>query len=192
MSEQDKRTASEKIRDLEQNAGAISQVLDNLARDINRLKDIVKLLDSKVTSIVKASENGDGVSDATISKIMQDSIVQELKDKVTAMKNQGIISKCEVVEDSSFIVCTEVDLNGNETNPRIQFVVAALVPELRTKIVGAKVGDTVILQEGVSGLKVQEVYSVQLPQNAAAEGVSVETVPAETTVTEIAPAVATS
>ena len=136
------------------------------------------MLDNKVTSIVQAASSGDGITDETVKNMMMNNTVEELKEKVNGMKAQGILVEQTEVSETSFIVCQETDTNGVITNPRIQFVVAALMPDLRTKILGSKVGDTVVLQEGLAGLNILEIYGVTMPKPP--ESAATEAAPADT------------
>lgn len=167
--QQDKRTASQRIDDMERGLMALYQTADNMARDMMTIKEAIKLLGNKLDSVVKASARGEALTDEVIAKIMVENNVEELKDKVTNLVNQGVLVAAEEVGPNSFVVGREIDENGNVANPRMQFVVSALHGEIKDKFPGAKPGQTLDLQEGKFKFEVQEVYDLQTPQQAAPE-----------------------
>lgn len=158
-----KKTASQRLDDMENSLMALYQTADNMARDLITIKEAVKLLGNKLDSVVKATNRGEQLNDETISKIMVENNVSELKNKVDSLVQQKILSPAEEVTDNSFVVGQEIDADGNIQNPRLQFVVSALEKETRTKFVGAKVGQTLDLQEGKWKFIVTEVYKVETP-----------------------------
>jgi hypothetical protein len=159
----DKRSASQKIDDLERGIAATFQTLDNMARDIMVIKEAIKLLGNKVDSIVKASERGLVVNDDLISKIMVENNVEELKEKVSSLVAQGVLVTQDVVGDDSFIVGRELSEAGEVVNPRLQFALGAIQEEMRGKIKGSKAGDVLTLEEGKLRFEVTEVYGVKPP-----------------------------
>lgn len=165
----DKRTASQRIDDMERGLMALYQTADNMARDMMTIKEAIKLLGNKLDSVVKASARGETLSDEVIAKIMVENNVEELKEKVTNLVTQGVLAAEEVVGPNSFVVGREIAEDGSIANPRMQFVVSALAPDVRDKFPGAKAGETLTLQEGKWKFEVQEVYAIQTPQQAAPE-----------------------
>lgn len=167
--QQDKRTASQRIDDMERGLMALYQTADNMARDLMTIKEAIKLLGNKLDSVVKASARGEALSDEVIAKIMVENNVEELKEKVTNLVAQGVLVAAEEIGPNSFIVGRELNEAGEVQNPRMQFVVSALQPEVRDKFPGAKAGQTLDLQEGKWKFEVLEVYNIQTPQQAAPE-----------------------
>ena len=160
----DNRNASQKISDLENAVMALYQTVDNMARDIMTLKEAMKLLGNKTDSIVKASSSGEQITDAVISRIMVENNVEELSNKVKNMVAQGVLAPQDQVEQNSFIIGQEVDDQGEVKNPRLQFALYAVQQELRDKFVGAKVGDTLNLQDGKLKFCLLEIYQIQQPK----------------------------
>lgn len=165
----DKRTASQRIEDMERGLMALYQTADNMARDMMTIKEAIKLLGNKLDAVVKATSRGEQLTDEVISKIMVENNVEELKNKVQDLVNQGVLVAAEEVTANSFIVGREIDADGKVQNPRMQFVVSALAENVRTKFPGAKAGQTLELEEGKWKFEVQEVYSIQTPQAPQAE-----------------------
>lgn len=166
---QDKRTASQRIDDIERGLGALYQTADNMARDMQTIKEAIKLLGNKLDSVVKASNNGEVLSDEVIARIMVENNVEELKGKVQKLVNDGILVAAEEVGPNSFVVGRELNDAGEVQNPRMQFVVSALNPEVKDKFPGTKVGQTLELQEGKWKFEIQESYNIVTPQPPAAE-----------------------
>lgn len=167
--QQDKRTASQRIDDMERGLMALYQTADNMARDMGVIKEAIKLLGNKLDAVVKASNRGEALNDEVIAKIMVENNVEELKGKVTDLVNQGVLVAAEEVGPNSFVVGREIDENGTVVNPRMQFVVSALQGEIKDKFPGSKAGQILDLQEGKFKFEVQEVYNLQTPQAAAPE-----------------------
>lgn len=164
----DTRSASQKITDLENALMSLYQTADNMARDLGTIKEAIKLLGNKVDSIVKAASAGEPVNDAVIARIMVENNVEELNQKVKLFVAQGMIKTSEQVTSDSFIVGSEIAEDGTVVNPRLQFALSALTPEMQTKFVGGKAGDVLNLQEGKLKFKIAEVYEIQKPKPAQA------------------------
>jgi hypothetical protein len=161
----DTRSASQKIGDLENAMMALYQTADNMARDLNTLKEAIKLLGNKIDSIVKATVAGEPLSDEVISRIMIENNIEELKNKLKIMVGQGILTPSEQVAEDSFLVGADINDAGEVVNPRLQFALYAIKPpELQQKFLGARVGDVLNLQEGKLKFKVAEVYQIQKPK----------------------------
>lgn len=158
------RTASQRLDDLERGVMAMYQAADNIARDVMTLKEAIKLLGNKLDAVVKATSAGEALTDETLSRIMVQNNVDELKEKVTNLVGQGILVATDTVTEATFIVGREVDDKGAVVNPRMQFVVSALQAPLKAKLNGAKIGQLVEFQEGKLKFEVLEAYSIQSPK----------------------------
>lgn len=166
----DKRTASQRIDDMERGLMALYQTADNMARDLMTIKEAIKLLGNKLDSVVKVSASGQPMNDETIAKIMVENNVEELRQKVQNLVDSGALVAAEAISANSFVVGREVDSeSGAVQNPRLQFVVSALQPEIKDKFPGAKVGEKIALQEGKWSFEVLEVYDIQTPTPAPQE-----------------------
>ena len=185
----DKRTATQRIEDLEQIAMSNLQTLNAMAKDIGLLKDAVKLLGNKTDSIVKVISSGGALSDQSISETMIANNVTELQGKVANLVTQGILAASERVTTNSFVVGQEVDENGKVVNPRIQFTLGTVPPEAKEKLLGAAVGDRVSFGDGKLKFDVLESYEIQEPKAPTAEDGSTGSSPSsEASASESAPA----
>lgn len=159
------RSASERLNDSEQALMSIFQALDNISRDMMLVKDAIKLLGNKTDAVVKASN----LSDDTISALMVENNVAELKANVDRLIGQGILTAEAVVTGQSFVVLREVDDAGKVVNPRLQLSVGAIDPAIASKLIGGLVGQTVDVQEGKLKVEIMESYAIQTPVQAPAE-----------------------
>jgi hypothetical protein len=160
-----KRTAVQRIDDLERGLMDMFQAGDNLSRDVYTIKEAIKLLGNKVDAIVKATMAGEDLNDDVLSRIMVENNVADLKSKVDQLVAIGTLVASEApIEENNFVVGREVDDTGKVLNPRLQFVLASLEEKLRAKIKGAKVGDSVDFKDGKLKFEIQQVYSVVAPK----------------------------
>jgi hypothetical protein len=178
-----KRSAGERLDDLENAVMSLFQLSDNITRDILTIKEALKLLNNKVDAMAKASVSGEQFSDDVLKRIMIENNCAELASKVNAMIEQGFLVSEGEVSENSFVVGEEVDNDGKVLNPRLQFVFQALKPELKEKLLGVKTGDTATITD-VLKFHVSESYRIQQPQAPAEEAAA----PVEpTTDTQAAP-----
>lgn len=164
MAAEQKKTASQRIDDLERGLMSLYQAADNMARDMGTIKEAIKLLGNKLDAVVKASERGESLNDTVIAKIMVENNVEELRSKVLDLVNKGVLASTEEVQLNSFVVGRELSEDGAVQNPRMQFVVAQLQENVRNKFPGSKVGQILDLEEGKWKFEVQEIYNIQTPE----------------------------
>jgi len=154
------RSATERLEDLENATMGIFQTMDRMATDLMTIKDAIKLLGNKVDSIVKSAERGLALNDDNIAALMTENNVLELENKVKGLVEQGVLTLETTVSDNSFVVGREIDTDGKIVNPRLQFTLAALNPEVKAKISGSTVGQVLDLEEGKLKFEVLESYSI--------------------------------
>lgn len=168
----DKRTASQRIDDLERAVMSIFQVTNNMSRDNTLIKNALKLMDNKIGAIMKASVAGEPLTEEVISKYMKEQEVSELKDKVTNLITQGFLVAQDLIEDGTFIVGSEDEPDNADGTPgkvvhsRLQFTLQSLDPAIQEKLKGQKVGSTVVFKDDALVFKVREVYKVVNPTPA--------------------------
>jgi len=159
-----KKTASQRIDDLENAMGQFYQSFQTLARDVMVMRDAIKLLGNKVDAIVKIQAAGGALSDDTIAGQMVQNNIDDLKSRVDNLIGQGVLVQSETASVKSFIVGQEVDEAGVAVMPRTQFALAALPEPVQQKIIGSKAGDVILLEEGKLKLAVTEVYEIVEPK----------------------------
>lgn len=158
-----KLSATERLSNLENAAQSLFQLNDNLIKDILDIRKAVQLLHSKVTALAKASIQGEEPNDETLNRIMVEGNIEDLANKVTGLVEQGLLSKDETIGENAFVVGQELDDAGNVINPRLQFAVQALKPEVQAKLKGLKVGETVQIQDNLK-FTVLESYNITPPK----------------------------
>lgn len=177
MSEENKKSATERLEDLEKVLGQIIQhiqPLESIAKDLMGLKEAMKLLNNKLEAVVKSANEGGQITDERLSAHMIEANVKELASKVSQMVASGLLASTDTVGKESFVVINEVDPSGKVVNPRMQFLLSALQhEEVRSKLDGAKVGTSIIIGDQGATINVLEAYNVA-NQNAEAPAASAE------------------
>lgn len=171
---QKQRSATDRLNDVEQATMSIFQALDNMTRDLMLVKDAIKLLGNKLDSVVKVVASGGTLTDETISAVMVENNIAELKSKVDDLIARGVLVSELEVQPESFVVIREVDETGKVVNPRLQFTMAALPKETVDKLLGAQPGQVLQIKEGTLSVEILETYTIvtpQAPQAAAPQAV---------------------
>lgn len=158
-----KRTAAQRIEDLEKATMESYRVLDSIVRDLQKMKDAFKLLVNKTDAMAKAS----GQTEEQLSALMIENNVKELEGKVASLVSQGILTEEEQAGPNSFIVAREIDKEGKVANPRLQFVLSQIPKDVGDKILGAKSGDILDLGNDKLKLEVTETYAINNPADTA-------------------------
>jgi hypothetical protein len=162
------KTAGQRLDDLERAMMSLFQNMDNLGRETGTIKEALRLLGNKVDALAKANLRGEAPTDETLSQIMIDNNVEELKGKVEGLVKAQVLVATDIVGDTSFIVGREIAADSDKViNPRLQFSLTALAKEVGDKIRGHLVGDIITIQEGQVRFEVLEVYNIQTPPPAA-------------------------
>lgn len=173
MSEENKKTATERLEVLENTSNNIIQAIQplaNMAQDLMALREAVRLLNNKLDAAIKSINAGTALTDENLNQIMTDNNAKELQDKVTKMVNDGLLTASDTVAKDSFVVINEADPSGKIVNPRMQFLLSALTnEEVRGKLDGAKVGSNILIGDKGGSLNVLEAYNIVVPQAAAAD-----------------------
>lgn len=158
-----KRNAAQRLDDLENAVSHFFNSFNNLAADTQTIKEAIKLLGNKSDAVVQVIARGLPMNDESVSEVMIENNVKSLKEAVTKLVEDKILAASEDVSSTGFIVGQEVNDEGKVIQPRTQFALAALPPELQVKLLGHKAGDVVELQEGKLKLSIQEIYTIQTP-----------------------------
>jgi len=179
-STENKKTASERLEDLEgavaQLSGNLGQVVQGLqsiepmAKDLLGIKEALKLLNNKLNSVLQAYNAAEPLTDEFINKHMTENNANELAALVNQSVARGLFTKVDTVNNDTFIVLNEVDPSGKVVNPRIQFMVGALQhEETRIKLNGAKVGDNIPVGTEGGSINILEAYIVSVPKAPESE-----------------------
>lgn len=165
----DKRNPSQKIEDLEQAVFSIYQTLNVMGRDIEIIKEAIKLLGTQANASMRAAERGIPATHANVDELATEIKIEGMIKIVKDMISNNIITPSETITEESFVVGRDLDKDDSTivTNPRNQFAMQAVQPEARAKLIGLKAGDVIQLTEGYNKLEVLEVYQVGVPTPAA-------------------------
>lgn len=163
----DKRTASEKIQDLERAVMSGFQVTNNITRDIMVLKDALKLLGTKLEATAMCINADEKPTVENVTKYMLQLNTIELQGKVANLVNQGILAPIDEVSDAAFVVGSEQEADGKIIHPRVQFVFGQLEKENQDTLRGKKVGDLITFKEDKLRLLITEIYNIVAPKAPA-------------------------
>lgn len=159
---QQKLTASQRIEALENMHLTANQNIKLLAGEIDNLRQTMGALARRLNAAIKVGENGN-ISNNAVNDLLIQENTSELKGKVDYLLDQGVLeaSKRGEVGEKSFVVGRELDEDRNVINPRIQFALASILPEIKTLLMGKKVGE-VIKNEAGDGLlmEVVEIFDI--------------------------------
>lgn len=157
-------TAAQRLEGLEQAVTTLDGALRNIVNTVDMLHQAIKILGNKTDAIVKATNRGAEMTDETISAIMVENNVTELKQKVTDMVTTGLLVQSEIVEEQSFIVGREIDPDTKKVaNPRIQIGMSSLTQAAKDMMLGKKTGETVDFGNGKLSIELEEVYRIVTP-----------------------------
>jgi len=161
-----KGTASQKIKALEDKLMSHEKNFLILADEIDGLKTVISGLTKRLNATISAGEAEEGISNKSVNDLIVQDNVKELKGKIDFLLEQGVLEKPEEgikTAQDTFVVGREVDEEGNTVNPRVQFAIGSLDPELQKQLIGFSVGDKILLREGDPQLEVSEIYKVGTP-----------------------------
>lgn len=164
MAKEQKRSASERIRNLEETLVGTLKALGALDNEQQVIKEAIRLLGNKMDAMVKLIAAGQPLTETNIANVMVQNKADKMAENTQQMVTQGVLVKSDTVDANSFIVGREIEDNGNVINPRIQFTVESAQDHLKAKVLGAKVLDRILVEEGKAQLEVLEIYSINEPK----------------------------
>ena len=156
MSE-DKRTATQKIDDLEKVVTILYQAatqtqntvqgLAKLGNDMALVRDALKLLNKKTEAIIQVATPETGITVESVTALVVKMNVEDLKAQVTGYLANGHLIPGDTVAADSYIVCEESNSDGTLANPRIQFRLDSQDEATAAALTGKKAGDTVYIKQ---------------------------------------------
>jgi hypothetical protein len=162
--------------------GEMELIVFNLSRENEVLKEALTLLNEKQLAIISLNNEGKVFSDDNINGKVVSLKELALKGKISALAESGDILAIDEVEDQSLIVSRELNEKGEVENPRLQFLVGRLIPELKDKFLGKKVGDLIKGEESKLDIEIMEIYRlVEKEIEQTNEGPSAESSSSEET-----------
>ena len=178
MSEVDKRTATQKIEDLEKTVVMLYQVMAQVKPSVEHLlqqqnemamvKDALRLLNKKTEAIIQAAQTTAGITVDNVSALVVQLNIVDLTAQVAAYVSNGHLVAADEVADNGYVVCEEQDSTGTVVNPRVQFRMDSQDPATVESFKGKKVGDIASFGENRFSAKVLEIYTIVEPKAADA------------------------
>ena len=158
-------TAAQKLEALENMFMTQNNQIEILADEIDQLRSQLVAVNKRLNATIQAGDQG-AVSSDSINKIILSDNMKELESRITFLAEQGVLVRNDEAEvtDKTFVVGREIDTEGNVTNPRVQFAVQSVDPELKKQITGKKAGDVVAYSESQDSLEITEVYDIVDPK----------------------------
>jgi len=163
-SKETKKTAGQRINNLEQTLVGTLKALGALDNEQQVIKEAIGLLGNKIDAVVKLLNASKELSNDNIASVMVDNKAAKLAENTNNLVKNGVLVQTDSVDNNSFVVGREVMDDGVVINPRIQFTVESSQDNLKTKLLGAKVLDKILVQEGKAQLEILEIYSINEPK----------------------------
>jgi len=156
-----KLTAAQRIEALENQLLGAGQNFQVLAGEIDNLRQTVAALARRLNASIKAGEQGE-ISNDAVNQLLVEENTAELKGKVDFLLQQGVLeeAKEEAIHERSFVVGRELDEDKNVINPRIQFAIASINPDVKDLLLGKKVGEVVQNKDDGINLEVIEILDI--------------------------------
>jgi hypothetical protein len=134
--------------------------MGNMQQNENRITFALQDLGKKVDTMVGVLDSSNVLSKKLVDDAITTRKVGELVEKTEQLKANGVIVPTDVVGDISFLVIEERSSSGELVSPRTQCLLGSLSEENRSKLLGAKVGDSISLGEGKNTVTIMELYNI--------------------------------
>ncbi len=143
----------------------LEEKVNILADEIDKTRQIGVALNKRLNASIKAAEDG-GLNTDSVNKIILDENQKELAGRIKYLLDMGaLVGDNEgEVSDKSFLVGRTVDAQGNVVNPRVQFAVGTVDPELKKALIGKKLGEVVGYSEEEDPFEITEIYQIADPK----------------------------
>jgi hypothetical protein len=136
-------------------AQEVQDELNNINAKINRIEAVI----SAVVNVI--GESSVNTELAALRDGAEAKNVEKQTANVKYLIDSKVLLPIDTVAMNSFVVGVEKLDEGNVEH-RVQFEVAGLNPEVSTKVVGSKVGDTI--KNAKSSLVIREIYDIDAAQ----------------------------
>lgn len=136
-----KLTAAQRLAFLEKAFDSVQGQIEILAQEIDNLRSFSNNMSKKVDASVAAAG-----TETEVEKIQKEQIVKELKERIDGLLQVKALlhsDKDEEATEEHFVVGRELNSDKTLLNPRTQFALIAIEPDIKDKVLGKKVGDLV-------------------------------------------------
>lgn len=148
--------------------GELELTIYSLSRESEILREALQLVHEKLDAVISLSKNPD-LSDENINQTVIDTKVAAMEDKVKEQLELGNLVVADEIGEESFVVSRELNKDGSVENPRLQFLMGKLTPELKSKFLGVKTGELVSGEENKLDIEIAEIYEFVEPKQEIAE-----------------------
>jgi len=149
---------SELLSNTSKRTGEMEMIIFNLSRESEILKDALQLIHEKLDAVISLSGDSQPLDSESINNKITEQKVETLKKGIEIGLEKNNIEKTEVVGDKSLIVSRELEKTGEVVNPRLQFMVGRLTPELSARFTGKVVGDLIEGEGDRLNIEIIEIY----------------------------------
>ena len=111
--------------------GELELLLFNLSRESEVLRDALQLIHEKQEATIGLLNEGKTPTNDNINEKAIELKALSLKEKVDLGLKENKIEPTDVVGDTSLIISRELDKEGKVANPRLQFALERLIPEIK-------------------------------------------------------------
>lgn len=151
-------TASERFQKLEAKTELLSEQINILAEEIDRLTAILENVTKFNAALLRAADLGT-INKTTISQAFLDNAIDKLESVVQKQIEAGTLAVTEEAGERSFLVVRELR-DGEIVSRRTQFALPSIDQEIAKEFLSKKVGDSVLLKNGITA-EVLNVYSIK-------------------------------
>lgn len=151
--------------------GEMEMIIYNLSRESEILREALQLFHEKLDAVITLTNKSEPLTDDNINAAVVEAKTVDLANRVKVQLEEGKIALAEEINENSFVVGRELNKDGTVANPRLQFIMGRLVPELQEKFTGIKTGELVTTEgEDKLDIEIMEIYDfveqeLELPEN---------------------------
>jgi len=157
-------TAAQRIEILEKQVENLGKMIQILAEELDKLSLAGHDLHKKVEAAVKVAATGE-LNEKKVDEYLINQQVLELKNKVEMLIHNGVLTPAdEVIGDNLFIVGKEMNKEGEIVSPRTQTTLQNLPEDVKSKLIGKKIGDLVQFSEDKLSFLIDELYIINEPK----------------------------
>ena len=163
--QQPKKTAAQRLSNLEETLVGTLKALGAVDNEQSVIKEALSLIGAKLDAMTKLLQsNNPQLTDTAMSNLMVEGKASKMNESTQQAVNSGVLVATDTVTENCFVVGREIEDDGNVVNPRIQFTVESAKEQFRARILGAKVLDRILVEEGKAKLELLEIYSIHQPK----------------------------
>jgi len=161
-------TAAQKIERLEKNVDMLINVAKAFNTELEKLAQVNVNLNKKIDAALKVANEGT-ITEKKVEEYLINEQILELKNKLEILVNEGVLVSSELIDTNSFVVGKELSKDGEIVSPRTQAEVSKLAEDVKNAMIGKKVGDLVEFTDDKLSFLVDEIYSINVPEEKSVD-----------------------